>query len=50
VFQPAAEALPPRRISFVSKMIPLSLIAVPLLSLLHILRDLIRPGEVLTSR
>jgi hypothetical protein len=50
VSEPAAEALPPCRTSLVGKMVPLSLIAVPLLSLLHILRDLIRPGKVLTSR
>jgi len=36
--------------SLVSKMVPLSLIAVTLLSLVHILRDLIRPRKVLTSR
>jgi hypothetical protein len=50
VFQSVAEALPPCRTSFVGKMVPLSLIAVALLSLVHILRDLIRPGNVLTSR
>jgi hypothetical protein len=50
VFQSAAEQLPPCRTSFVGKMVPLSLIAVALLSLVHILRDLIRPGNVLTSR
>jgi hypothetical protein len=41
VSEPPAEALPPRRTSLVGLMVPLSLLAVPLLSLVHILRDLI---------